>query len=148
MVSRLALGDARGADRPVAQSGQSARDQAKDVEMEEETPRASASSAVDENLSRDSGYDSLNGIGPKAPAGSPDGPAAPGGGPLPPRPVRGGRRDARPLPRDRWQAARVGPCRAGSRPVRSGQIPRRDRGVLTRAGAPAELGRARLPRLG
>ena len=38
------------------------RDQAKDVEVEEETPRASASSALDENLSRDSGYNSLNGI--------------------------------------------------------------------------------------
>ena len=43
-----------------------ARDQAKDVEVEEETPRASASSALDENLSRDSGYDSLNGITLKA----------------------------------------------------------------------------------
>jgi len=31
--------------------------------VEEETPRASASSALDENLSRDSRYDSLNGIG-------------------------------------------------------------------------------------
>ena len=30
-------------------------------------PRASASSALDENLSRDSGYNSLNGIGAKAP---------------------------------------------------------------------------------
>jgi len=34
--------------------------------VEEETPRASASSALDENLSRDSGYDSLNGIALKA----------------------------------------------------------------------------------
>ena len=45
------------------QPDQSTRDQAKDVEVEEETPRASASSALDESLSRHSGYDSLNGIG-------------------------------------------------------------------------------------
>src|SRR5512142_1765483 len=56
------LGDARRADRPASQSDQSACDQAKDVEVEEETSRASAPSAVEENLSRDSSYDTLNGI--------------------------------------------------------------------------------------
>ena len=44
------------------QPDQSAGDQAEDVEMEEETTRASAPSALEENLSRDSGYASLNGI--------------------------------------------------------------------------------------
>ena len=34
--------------------------------MEEEASRASAPSALEENLSRDGGYDSLNGIGAKA----------------------------------------------------------------------------------
>ena len=65
VVSSVALGDARGADRPAAESGQSTCDQTKDVEMEEEASRASAPSALEENLSRDGGYDSLNGIGIK-----------------------------------------------------------------------------------
>src|SRR5450759_4338774 len=56
VVSRVALGDATGADRPAPQSDQSACDQAKDVEMEEETSRASPPSTLEENLSRDSGY--------------------------------------------------------------------------------------------
>ena len=46
------------------QPDQPACDQAEDVEMEEETPRASAPSALEENLSGDSGYASLNGIVP------------------------------------------------------------------------------------
>ena len=62
VVSRRALGDARGADRPAPQPDQPAGDQAEDVEMEEETTRASTPSALEENLCRDSGYASLNGI--------------------------------------------------------------------------------------
>ena len=60
---RACSGRCKGSGLPAPQPDQSARDQAKDVQVEEETPRASASSALDENLSRDSGYDSLNGIG-------------------------------------------------------------------------------------
>ena len=50
VVSRHALGDAKRADRRTPQPDQSTRDQAKDVQMEEETPRASATSALEENL--------------------------------------------------------------------------------------------------
>ena len=46
-----------------AEPDQSPGDQAKDVEIEEETTRASTCSAVEENLCGDSGYASLNGIG-------------------------------------------------------------------------------------
>src|SRR4051794_26520344 len=65
VVSWLALGDARGADRPATRPNQPTRDQAEDVEMEEETTRASPSSAADENLCRYSSYHMLNGIGAK-----------------------------------------------------------------------------------
>ena len=65
MVSGRALGDAGGANRPAPQPDQPEGDQAEDVEMEEETTRASKPSALEENLSRDSGYASLNGIDPK-----------------------------------------------------------------------------------
>src|SRR5205085_394953 len=50
VVSRLALGAASGADRGTPQPNQPSGDQAKDVEMEEETARASAPPAVEENL--------------------------------------------------------------------------------------------------
>ena len=63
MVSGRALGDANGAHRPAPQPDQPSGDQAEDVEMEEETTRASTPSALEENLSRGSGYAPLNGIG-------------------------------------------------------------------------------------
>jgi hypothetical protein len=65
VVSRFALGDASRAHRPAAQPDQSARDQTEDVEMEEETSPTSTASVLEENLSRSSGYASLNGIGLK-----------------------------------------------------------------------------------
>ena len=57
VVSRRALGDARGADRAAPQPDQPACDQAEDVEMEEETTRASTPSALEENLCGSCGYD-------------------------------------------------------------------------------------------
>src|SRR4051794_21092908 len=71
VVRGLALGDAGGADGAAAEPGQSTGDQAKDVEMEEETSRTSSASALGENLSGDGSYDSLNGIAlkPSAKAG-------------------------------------------------------------------------------
>jgi len=58
-----AASNIKGTDHELAQ--RPTRAQAKDVEMEEEASRASAPSPLEENLSRDSGYDSLNGIGLK-----------------------------------------------------------------------------------
>ena len=65
VVSRVAVGDATGADRRrgAAQPDQSPGGQAKDVEVEEETTRASPCAATEENLCGDGGYASLNGIG-------------------------------------------------------------------------------------
>ena len=51
-----AVGDAGGADRPAAQPDQPPGGQAEGVEMGEETTRASAPPALEENLSRGSGY--------------------------------------------------------------------------------------------
>src|SRR4051794_20439439 len=62
LVRELAVGAAVGAYGAAPQPNQSTGDQTKDVEMEKETSRTSSSPARGENLSGDSGYDSLNGI--------------------------------------------------------------------------------------
>src|SRR5437870_6751930 len=67
VVRRVAVGDERGTHRATPQSHQPAGGQTQDVQVPQETSRASPRSASDENLCRVSGYDSLNGIAASPP---------------------------------------------------------------------------------
>src|SRR5262249_44687332 len=118
VVPGPAGGGASGADRRcrAAQPDQPARGQGEDVELQEETPRASPRTTFEEDLCRISSYALLNGIGPSPGSSRPSPlaatPRAASAPPRGPRPAAGpGRRPLRPA------------CRGGPRPRGPGRAP-------------------------